>query len=77
MLIRPETLLANSTTELVARKPSDPTATNQTSSNELLEQINLLTAKMKHRDQKIEELGRLNENLKQSNANLLAKNKQK
>jgi hypothetical protein len=75
-MLRPETLLTNSAAEFVTRKPSDPT-TSQTSSNELLEQINLLTAKMKHRDQKIEELGRLNENLKQTNANLLAKNKQK
>ena len=40
------------------------------------EQINLLQSKLNHRDRRIEELGRANENLKNTNANLTAKNKQ-
>ena len=56
-------------------KPPDPT--NESSHQELTEQVAVLIGKLKHRDQRIEELGRLNENLKASNANLSAKFKQK
>jgi hypothetical protein len=47
------------------------------SQQDMQENIAILAAKLKHRDQRIEELGRLNENLKQSNATLATKNKQK
>nr|CAD2164558.1 unnamed protein product [Meloidogyne enterolobii] len=44
---------------------------------EMTEQIALLVGKLKNKDQRIEELGRLNENLKLTNENLTAKYKQK
>jgi len=43
----------------------------------MTEQIALLVGKLKNKDQRIEELGRLNENLKLTNENLTAKYKQK
>ncbi|CAK5074761.1 unnamed protein product [Meloidogyne enterolobii] len=44
---------------------------------EMTEQIALLVGKLKNKDQRIEELGRLNENLKLTNENLTARYKQK
>jgi hypothetical protein len=77
-VLKPETLMAASITTAteLTRKQSDPIPITQ-SPQELADQIAILSAKLKHRDQRIEELGRLNENLKMTNTALAAKNKQK
>ncbi|KAL3097972.1 hypothetical protein niasHT_027517 [Heterodera trifolii] len=51
--------------------------TSEQSQREMDEKIAILMAKLAHRDQKIEELGRANENLRTTNATLVAKSKQK
>lgn len=42
----------------------------------LVEKLAILSGKIQHRDQKIEELCKVNDKLKAANANLISKNKQ-